>query len=203
MIRILGLFTLLATLILFPACNPSLQSFLTPQSVVVGEVFDVTIDVTYSGGIPNGNPNGAAAVVQLPPGLVVVDASSCNMTNPVRDDPAVLGLFTAEPGHQLASFSGVSSFTATTDQLILRLRATQRGSIELKLAFAFLVQGGPWTVGQPQQADFSLINGGSFGRTIIVEDVPLLGSSVWRDMAADLPVPLEIGARGRATADIA
>ena len=185
--RSLLLCALLGTAML--GCTPSLTALRTPVSVIRGSTFEVEVEATFTG-FPSGATSGVAAVLQLPSWVNVEDAWVRDREDPVINDPMVLSLFTAEPGQQLYSFSDSGTESISSALLRLRLRATQRGVINLKLAFASLSNGQPWQVAAPGPSDFSMITSASFVRSIVVEDTPQSSADIWQGYGDSLPLSL-------------
>jgi hypothetical protein len=112
------------------ACDATLTVFAVPPAVQAGRDFAVVI-----GGIGGGSTTSTGsivgAVLQLPPGFTVV-ARAAGVT---VDDPALLALYTPEPGRTLTSVSGFSNALSEATQLLLRASSTV-GSYTLKVALA-------------------------------------------------------------------
>ena len=112
------------------ACDASLTVFAVPPAVQAGQDFAVVIG-GVGGGSTTFTGSNIGAVVQLPPGFTVV-ARAAGVT---VDDPALLALYTPEPGHSLTSVSGFSNAASQATQLLLRASSTV-GSYTLKVALA-------------------------------------------------------------------
>ena len=204
--RLLSGSLVLSILVALGACNPTLTEFLVPNSVVTGELFEVEIAATLqSSGL---GQNGAAAVLQVPVGMQVVDATlgGRSQYQLQRDDPDVLALFSPEPGRKLAAFSvsdSTASFPHPRDRLRVQLRApAQRGTVDIKVGFAYQAASPAWTIGAQLSGDFSQINGGDYLRFVNVENVALASGTAWREASTGLPTSVTETGWSTAVADV-
>ncbi len=139
--------TLLFLLLLPASCVVNLVSFQVPPAVLPGHPFMVTIRARWQKGTGG---NHAGAVLQLPRNFQIISwwTDSGKIT---RDDPAILGLYRAEPGHFLASFSGTGT-QSMRNPITLRvlLRAPKAtGTWILKTALAGQEKSG-WQAQDPK-----------------------------------------------------
>lgn len=139
-----------------------LTGFEVPTQVWSGQPFEVLVEgrgPMFGGGV-------AAAVLQMPNGFIV-EGASCMTRNQSetrflpgggqRDDPAVLSIYTPEPGHYLASFSGTgvgptigSNTIPATGTLKVFVRAPAgTGSHQIKLSLAGKVGTAPFQAADP------------------------------------------------------
>ena len=179
----------LAGLLLFiGSCTVTLTSFVVPPVITAGGVFEVQVTGTFTA---SSNTEQCAAVLQVPNGVTVLDASH-DRTDPItRDDVMVLALYQPEPGHYLASFSGkMSSLVAPsgTATLRVRLRAPTTGSVLfLKLSLAAQT-GTTWQINQPAGvSSFASINAEPFARLVVVAQDPWTIAPVYQDTSDGLP----------------
>ncbi|MCB1282107.1 MAG: VCBS repeat-containing protein, partial [Salinibacterium sp.] len=159
LITIPALVGLLAAL----SCNAlNLLRFHGPASVLASHEFDVVVAGTGSMSSAVGGQVGV--VLQLPPGVTALRAAASSpqdVLSPVAmNAPGPMGVFTAEPGHSLASFSGDAG---TSNQLVRLLRATLRApdtptTLVIKAALTRPdPNSGNWIVDGSQSNQFSLI----------------------------------------------
>ena len=200
---------LAVALFAFTGCNPSLVAFEAPDSVTRGQVFEAVVYVGFNcgGGFPptptTTSFSGAAAVIQYPASLTLIDAWSVARINPVRDDPAILALFTPEPGMQLASFSGEGFDGFSADALRIRFQAPQSaGSVNVKVAFAHHCDVGPWVLSSGQFANFAQQLDPAFERVIEVTDVARSDGDRWRDISDEFGLPLDSASWRTTAADL-
>ena len=161
---------LLAAFIL-NSCNPRIDKIHAPTTVRPNEVFEIAIDVEIthdpSWGSPQWGDYLQAVVVQIPNDVNFVDAiiPAPHDQSTVLDDPSVLSLYSAEPGHRLLSFSGpFRRAGGGAGVLRLVLQAPTSGtSFSIKAAAAGEVNGiltpqSPMTPGSPVgETSFGLI----------------------------------------------
>ena len=184
-----------AGLLLFAGCQLTLVGFTVPAAVPTGQVFEVAVRLTAT--LANG---AGGCVLQLPLGFTVVSASP--PSGMVRDDPALLGLYVAEPGHFLASWSlGQQQLTgvATYRAFVRAPAAPTSGTI--KIALAGQATNQPWQANSPPAVtDFAQITAATHAQPIAVVAVPpvafapdaiglpyaLLNTSLWDVVLHDL-----------------
>ena len=138
---------------------------------MANQVFSLSLALSVS----SPAAGSAGAVLQLPNGFSVVGAPI--PSNPVltRDDPALLGLYTAEPGHYLASWSVLgdpSLLTATNWSLVVRA-PSQAGPFTVKVALAGQPPTQAWQPSSPVGVtDFASITAAPNARVVTVVTVP-------------------------------
>lgn len=115
-------------------CQLTLEAFTGPGTTAVDQVFALSLTVNSST-----VPGNAGAVVQLPLGITIVGEPS-----PVffRDEPALLAMYTPEPGHYLASWTASSQQSTGNSQHQLVVRAP---STATTLTFKVALAGRPTT----------------------------------------------------------
>lgn len=159
------------------SCQIVSWSWATPASVSVGSTFVVEVD-----GVTDATYGAAALVLQLPSGfqaLAVAAEASGGASTPtiVRDEPATLAAYTAEPAHTLAAFSG-ATFQAAVVSIATSVKLYVRaplvpGTYTLKIALG----GTNNNVGYQHQhpagvTDFAQITTGVHVATIQVNNAP-------------------------------
>jgi hypothetical protein len=114
-------------------------------------------------------------VLQLPAGFTVVGACNSDRSAMTRDDPALLGLYTAEPGHFLAGWSGASSSTTTGGLLKVFVQApTGAGFFAVKAALAGQPDTNqPFVANDPPQTSFALITAAPHAQNVLVLPDPV------------------------------
>lgn len=158
-------------LLLLTGCQLALVTFTAPATVMANQVFSLSLALSVS----SPAAGSAGAVLQLPNGFSVVGAPI--PSNPVltRDDPALLGLYTAEPGHYLASWSVLgdpSLLTATNWSLVVRA-PSQAGPFTVKVALAGQPPTQAWQPSSPVGVtDFASITAAPNARVVTVVTVP-------------------------------
>ncbi|MCA8973766.1 MAG: VCBS repeat-containing protein, partial [Planctomycetes bacterium] len=151
-------------------CSPVLTLFDVPATVWAGHEFAVTVwgqDTTST----NGGMVGC--VLELPLGVTIASWVPNQTASPpgvVHDDPAVLSLFTVEPGHYLTSFHGYNqSFNAS---VAVRLLAPASLPASARFKVALVTQtGSTWTT---PQSDFALIGGNQAKTVTLVAEPPTM-----------------------------
>lgn len=114
-------------------CSATLTSFVVPTIVPAGRVFEVVVTGSWFG-----IPGQLGCVLQLPTGFTIVGSINDSAVV-LRDDPTVLGAYTAEPGHYLASWSaGSPSGSQPTGTSVLKVwlrapAATTTGTVKVSL----------------------------------------------------------------------
>jgi len=133
--------SLLVLLVVFPGCNTTLLTLDVPPAVWAGHDFLIAVQAT---GTVSGLYNGTVGcVLQLPNGFPVVSHALG-----VRDDPALLSMYTAEPGHYLVSFSGVSDQMTGWTHCVVSA-PTSVGTHQIKVAMAGFAGGTTWQATDP------------------------------------------------------
>lgn len=158
----------LTAALLLAGCQLTLISFSVPTTVAVGQTFDVAVQLSTSTQQGNGG-----CVLQVPVGFVVVGTSSPGSF--VQNDPALLALYTPEPGHYLASWSlgGFMSTGAATYYAYVRAPAAPTSGT-IKVALAGQPTSQPWQANSPVGVtQFAQITAATNAQTINVVDVPL------------------------------
>ena len=184
MIRPLLLLVLI--LVAFSACQPILTSFAAPDSVVTGEVFEIEVVAGFTA------QGGAAAVLQFPLGATILDSWVESLSPFARDDPAVLALFSAEPGMQLATFSASGASGVPSERLIVRMSApATSGVMILKVTSAHHTGNGVWQRAAGQGASLSQLNDPLAIRSIDVVNAHRSDGNRWRDLSEELALPLD------------
>jgi hypothetical protein len=95
-----------AVAVLAGGCQIISYSWMTPPSVAPGATFTMNVNGATDSGF-----GSAGVVFQIPNDFTVISASVVLPTSTfvptlTRDDPALLALYTPDPGHYLASWSG-------------------------------------------------------------------------------------------------
>ena len=130
------------------SCTILSYTWTTPATVAPGSIF--TMELT---GTTNVSPAPVGVVFQVPNGFTVLDASvtvalSTAPTTLVRDEPALLAMYTPDPNHHLASFSG-QGLVVKVSSISCRLKVYVQappvpGNYQLEMALASF--GSPtWT----------------------------------------------------------
>jgi hypothetical protein len=129
-----------AVAVLAGGCQILSYSWVTPASVAPGATFTMNVFGTTDAGL------GVVGVVfQIPSTFTVLSASVVVPTWPlvpplVRDNPALLAIYTPDPGHYLASWSGqelVYNQTTIPVELTVTLQAPPvAGSHQFEMALA-------------------------------------------------------------------
>jgi hypothetical protein len=141
--------TLTVSLVCLPGCLPSLTELSVPTQVWAGHEFEVVVAGSDLGALFPGN---VGCVLQLPSGFTVHNFALDSPGQVTRDDPALLSLYTVEPGHYLTSFSGSSDIAHRALWVSVQGPVAAVGTYDVKIALA----GDPvWTPVSP--TDFSLI----------------------------------------------
>jgi hypothetical protein len=123
--------------LLAAGCQILSYTWTTPPSVPEGRMF--TMEVT---GQTDSTPGRSAVVFQLPNAFTVLGVSAIsdgNVAGLTRDLPGVLALYTPDPGHYLASFSGgggVGSGTCTVRLQVCLQAPSTPGLYQLEMALA-------------------------------------------------------------------
>ena len=186
--------SLLLLLLLPASCVVSLVSFSVPKTVLPGELFQVSIAAHWTKGTGG---SSAGAVLQLPRGFTVYKYWS-DAGKVKKDDINVLGLYQAEPGFQIVSFSG-SGNQSMPNPLTLRIlvRAPKStGAWPIKVALAGQESSG-WQAQDPKGVtNFAKITSPSHVKTLKVtfnlqpadfrplyEGLPSLDGSNWSGVA--------------------
>lgn len=165
-IRRLALVGMLLTL---PGCQLTFLSFFVPPTVQVGQVFEVAVQFTNDGQLGSGG-----CVLQLPLGFTVVGVSG-NALAATRDEPALLSIYTAEPGTYLASWSMTGTLLAgmPTHSAFVQAPATPtNGVIKVSLAARSSVGSGWLAVSPSSSSAFSSITAPTHAQGISVVAVP-------------------------------
>jgi hypothetical protein len=169
---------LLAASLPLTSCTPTLTVFVVPPQVWTHQEFEILVQ----GSTNNTTTGNAACILQLPAGFAVEGSVSVHPNvQPqfsfiaTRDDPALLQSYTAEPGHQLASFSGRDQVMVTF-KAIVRAPASPSGPQTIKIALAG--NSGPGTPYQatdpPGITAFANITAPAYVRTIrVLGDPPM------------------------------
>jgi hypothetical protein len=125
------------------SCIVQLISFEVPPAVRAGRPFEVVVTGTARSEGLGSEP--CAAVLQIPNGFAVLSAGSNHASATLRrDDAALLALYTPEPGHYLAGFSGQLS-TGGSNPVVLRVllhAPLAQGPYTFKVALAGVRAGG-------------------------------------------------------------
>ncbi|MFY9344818.1 MAG: VCBS repeat-containing protein [Planctomycetota bacterium] len=151
-------------------CLLTRTAFEVPASVWAGHVFEIVVEgqYPYTSGAWN-----ACCVLQVPVGFTVLGAANSMAVTMTRDEPSLLATYTAEPGSQLASWSGFSIQSGpATVRLRVRLRAPQvLGTFTCKVSLAR--GNAPYftPMDPPGVAGFAQVLGGA-ARTFVVDDAP-------------------------------
>ncbi|MEQ1633761.1 MAG: VCBS repeat-containing protein, partial [Planctomycetota bacterium] len=171
---------LLGALLLLAGCQLTLISFTVPATAQVGQVLE--IEVEFSANSVGGE---GGAVLQLPNGFTVISAIPHRQA--VRDNPALLAAFTAEPGHYLASWSlgFVSDPSTVRHSVFLRAPGTAMLAT-IKLALAG--RSSPnWQANSPVGVtDFAQITTSPNAQTIAIVSQPTTDYAI---DATGLPYP--------------
>ena len=166
-----AILTIATISILASGCTVELLSFRTPSSVLAGSAFDIVVTGRASLASTGAPGDGAGAVLQLPNGFVVESAVAGfgALIALTRDDSSLIGMYAAEPGHYLASFSGIASPSPAPAALRVRVRApTLPGTFTVKVALAGM-QNGVWSTNVPIGAtNFAAITAATVVRSIAV-----------------------------------
>lgn len=172
-------------------CDARLTSFTVPAAAWAGHDFVVVVRGSLAGGTVNPTPGTVGCVLQLPIGFSVVGHGSGT-----RDDPTLLSLYTAEPGHFLASLSGYTGNLNEGRVFVLRAPATA-GAFALKVAIAgFMNTAAFQPTDPPGVTAFAAITAAPFVQTVNVQadpvgtfalqPPPLAGAGGRRAILADL-----------------
>ena len=118
-------------------------------------------------------------MLQLPNAFVVVAANPPN-NSLVRDDPALLGLYTAEPGHYLASWSlGGQSLLGVATYHALVQAPTTPTSATIKIALAGQPANQLWLTNSPLGiTNFAQITAATHAQPISIVAVPPLDFAI-------------------------
>lgn len=137
---------LCAVAVVTGSCQVLNYTWATPPAVAAGSTF--VMELT---GATNDIPGPAGVVFQMPIGFTVLGAAVVlpNFTlipDLVRDEPALLTAYTPDPGHYLASFSGIA-LLVQVPQIDVHLQVFVQappagGAFQLEMALA--CEGGPW-----------------------------------------------------------
>jgi hypothetical protein len=152
-------------------CQLAVATFTAPTTVLADQVFSLSLTLSVSS--PTAGSLGA--VLQLPNGFGIVGAPIPSSPVLTRDDPALLGLYTAEPGHYLASWSLLgdpSLLYATNWSLVLRA-PSQAGPFTVKVALAGQPLTQAWQSSSPVGVtNFAAITAAPNARVVTVVTVP-------------------------------
>jgi hypothetical protein len=143
---------LVAIALLAGSCSIFSYAWSTPASVAAGNNFTMLVSGTTWG------PGPAGAVFQVPNGFQVIGASARSFPQGgfwqaetvQRDDPALLALYTPDPNHYLASYSGsMAPLPYTPESVYAELTVTLQASLvpgayQLEMALAGSTGSG-WT----------------------------------------------------------
>jgi hypothetical protein len=153
-------------LLLLAGCQLSLAAFTGPDTAGVNQVFTLSLAVTNTN-----SPGQGGAVLQLPLGVAIVAEPSAAF---VRDDPALLAMYTAEPGHYLAAWTSTTGTMVGTFQHQLLLRAPGAATtLDFKVALASRTSAQAWQPNAPAGiTDFAQITAPAHLVTVQVVDVP-------------------------------
>lgn len=158
---------LLAAFALFAGCQLTLVNFVVPATVPPGQPFDLAVGVQWN------SQNGSGGVVlQVPNGFVVLGTSSPGSL--VQNDPALLALYTPEPGHYLASWSRNDATLSGAGTYYAYMRAPAAPTTAtFKIALAGRPSAGSWQANSPAGVtQFALITAPTHARPIAVVNVP-------------------------------
>ena len=168
-------------LLALAACNAVVSAFDVPGSVRAGREFVITIAGTASGNnVLTGDHAGC--VLQVPDGFTVTARGPGTV-----DDPALLGLYTEEPGHFLVAQSGIAATQDASTHFVVRAPASA-GQFTFKVALGGYATTGRWrTVDPPNVASFALITGAGYVRSTTVTNA----TTDWFEVTTTaLPAPL-------------
>ena len=199
--RLFRLIPLLA--IMFASgCTLTLTRMEAPSQVMEGASFELLV----VGNSTNGNPNEVGGVViQYPVGFTPLSVWAVNPNGDAigffNDAPAMLGLYTSEPGHALLSCSN-SNVSGTSFALRVAFDAPmlpQVGSFKVALAAD---QNGALVAQDPAGVtNFAQINGANELQVQIIA-AGAAGAPAWTDESNGLPLPDAGGWSGLALGDV-
>jgi hypothetical protein len=169
----------LALLLAFAGCTGVVTAFIVPAQVWAGQEFEIAVHGTGSPSTLNGAT--FSCILQVPNGFTVCSSVASTSPLPVRDEPSVLALYTAEPGHYLASFTGYVSVPSASLGVWLQAPATPGGPHTFKVSL--LSPGG--ITDPPGAFDFAAITSPTHSKTLTVISDPVTRFDVAR---AGLPV---------------
>ena len=163
------LLVLFAALLVLSSCQLTLVAFAVPITTPVGQVFEVAATFTTTN-----TPGSGGAVLQVPNGFAVLGTSPPNISF-VRDDPALIGLYTAEPGHYLASWSfGQLSLPPTSTYRVFVRAPSVPVQGTFKVVLANRQSSQAWQSSSPAGVtNFALITSAPNARSVQVVPVPL------------------------------
>lgn len=172
-------------LLVLSGCQLSLVAFLVPAVVQIDQVFELEARVSATSVQGEGG-----VVLQLPLGFTVQNVIPVSV-GMVRDDPALLALYTAEPGHFLASWSLGQSTINSGEPYRVYVRAPSTTSIvTIKLALAGRPLSQAWQANVPAAiTNFAQITALPNAQPLVVADYPVFDYAI---DAAGLPFATEL-----------
>jgi FG-GAP-like repeat len=161
----------LAALAILSGCTATLVTFVAPTMAPAGRVFAVTVTGSWTG-----IDGRCGCVMQLPNGFTIESWAHDWYSVVTPNDPTVLGAYTAEPGHYLASWSGGGSHSQAsgTNRLIVWLRAPAAATTAaLKVSLGGSGAGAPFVPTSPANvASFAQITASPHAQSIAITSQP-------------------------------
>lgn len=191
--RIASTFLVAAVILLVVmSCTVNLTGFLVPPVVATGGVFEAVVTGNHYPTIPpSSNNEHAAVVLQIPNGVKLLDATNDLIFGMVRDDPKVLALYKAEPGHNLVAFSGFygsagpNGGSATVRYRLLAPTSGKAFVLKVSLAAQTSLT---WVINDPAGiSDFTRISARPHAATVTLAPNPWTGVPIFQDDNNGLP----------------
>jgi len=177
-------------LLLVPACTVKLTTLLVPSVLAPGREFEVVVTGTFTA--PSFIQEKAAMVLQVPNGVKVLEATNDRIQGMTQNDPQVLALYKAEPGHRLIALSGglTGPPPVQNGTVVVRLRLlapTSGRAFVFKVSLAAQNQTA-WSINDPPGiSDFAQINGNPYAKLATLASDPWTGAPVYQSRSDGLP----------------